>query len=94
MVANILGEEDGRASSNVADNKRNSGTEDDMVIIGCLCVIQENQPEERRAFASNTGEGWSFKRYSMQMQDPRENCRGLNLYVRSNKASLLVVGQL
>lgn len=35
MVANILGEEDGRASSNVADNKRNSGTEDDMVIIGC-----------------------------------------------------------
>lgn len=38
MVIDILGGEDGRASSNVADNKRNSEREGDMVIIGCVVL--------------------------------------------------------
>lgn len=39
VVIDILGGEDGRASSNVADNKRNSEREEgDMVIIGCVVL--------------------------------------------------------
>lgn len=50
-MANILGGNDGKASNNVADNKRNSGKEDDMVIIGYAYPREE--PEERSDCPSN-----------------------------------------